>query len=840
MKFIHLALTLTLTATALGADAPSAPGELRVEPPAATLVHPRRPQSLVVTTTTPDGLLVDLSEKATYASSDAKIATVDAKGWITPVGNGSATITVSAAGKSAAMKIDVKLPQPSAPPLPPAPAPPVPHSFKHDVMPVLSKAGCNMGACHGYSLGKNGFRLSLRGAEPTADYDWLTGEFFERRVNKHNPPASLVLAKPLGEVKHEGGTRFARGSLLHGLLLNWISEGAVSDLSDKVDIESIALYPPRAVVAPGSKQRLQLIAKYSDGSTRDVTRLGIYTANTDSVAGVDDDGLVTAHMLGETAVVARFERIFATSNFIVLQPATGFQPAPVPTGKESAIDAAVIAKLNALRIKPSELADDATFLRRVYVDLIGIQPKPEELQAFVKDTDANKRAKVVDMLLDRPQFVDTWSLKWGDLLQNSRSALSPQAMFAFREWIRSSIAANKPMDQFAREILTGRGGYTESPTSAYFAVSKDADESMQRATQVFAGVRMLCAKCHPHPFENWTQADYYGVLSFFNQTSVKTDPRLPNVPNAKSVMVNLEAGYSTNTRTGRAQPPRYLGGEEAKPVAGAPGAPEAKDLTGMDRRELYATWLTTPANPFFARSMANRVWSYFFHRGVIDPVDDLRTTNPPINPELLEALTKEFVDAKFDVKHLMRRIVLSQTYQRSSVPNATNKHDDANFSRFVPRRMSAEVMLDCLVQATSVPETISGAPGGFNAVQSPDANVRSDFLSLFGKPARAEACECERDGSSNMLQALTFINGKVILGKLGSGSARPAQLIAQKLTNEAIVEQLFLWTLVRQPSEQEKQVCIGFLKASPEAKRADAVQDLMWALLNSRDFWLLQ
>ena len=792
------------------------PGEIRVEPPAVALDHHRRPHSLIVTTTTPDGLTVDLTLQARYESSDPKIATVDAAGRVAPVAGGTARVTVTAAGKSAAVDVTVTLP--------PAPRP---VSFRHDVMPVLSKAACNSGACHGYSLGKNGFKLSLRGADAAQDYQSLTDEFFERRINRHHPPASLLLAKPLGEVKHEGGLRLRRGSPAHETLLNWIAEGAGGDVADPVQLQSVHIYPTEIVLPPGSTQRLQLVAHYSDGSRRDVTPLGIFTANTDSVAGVDEEGVIAARLIGETAVVARFERIFATANVIVLKPDPAFQPSPVPT--ENFVDTHVVRKLNALRITPSAAADDATFLRRVYVDLIGLQPKPDEVRAFLADADPAKRAKTVDALFARPEFVDWWSLKWGDLLQNSRAKLSPQAVFAFREWIRSSVATNKPLDRFARELLAGRGGFMEDPTSAYFAVSQDADETLQRTTQVFCGVRMLCAKCHPHPFENWTQGDYYGLHSFFNQVGVKGDQRLRNVANAKSVVLNLAAGHSTNPRTGQPQPPRYLGGAEP------PVEPNA------DRRAAYAAWLTAAENPYFARSMANRVWSYFFHRGVIHPVDDLRTTNPPINPELLDALAKDFADHRFDVRHLMRRIVTSQTYQRGSAPNATNAHDEANFSRFVPRRVPAEALLDSLVQATGVAEPFGNAPGGFTAAQLPDANVQSDFLSLFGKPARAEACECERENTSNMLQALSFINGKTLLGKVAEASARPAQLVNQpepKLTDEQVIEQLYLWALARPPAPPEAQASLTFFKTYGD-KRVEAAQDLMWALLNSRDFTMV-
>lgn len=810
---LSLAVSAGRSGTLLAADLPVVAGAIRVQPATMILNHPRHPHSILVTAGSADGRAIDLTGQATFQSSNPAVARVTSLGWVEPVAAGAVDVTVTAAGQTATVHVEVKLPAP--PPL---------YSFRHDVMPALSKGGCNMGACHGYSLGKNGFKLSLRGADPAADFLSLSDEFLERRINRNNPPASLLLTKPEGDVPHKGGIRFDRGSLQHELIQGWIADGAPNDVADPVQIQSTRIYPEAVVIGPGSQHQLQLIAKYTDGSERDVTRLGIYTANTERVAGVDDEGLVTTRELGETAVVARFERIFATANFIVLEPKPGFTPTPVP--ENHLIDRHVVRKLNDLMIQPSGIVDDTRFLRRVYLDLIGVQPKPDELSAFLGDQAPDKRAKLVEVLFRRPEFVDHWSLKWGDLLQNSRANLNDPAVYSFREWIRVAVASNMPLDDFVRAILNSRGGVQDDPASAYFAVSKDVDDTIQRATQVFCGVRMLCAKCHPHPLENWTQVDYYGLHSFFNQVAVKQDQRLPGIPNAKTITLNLAAAYSVNPRTGQAQPPRYLGGAEPALVA------------GTDRRTVYAQWLTATENPFFARSMVNRFWSYFFHRGIIDPVDDLRTTNPPINPALLDALAKDFVEHKFDVRHLMRSIVTSQTYQRDSAPNETNAHDDANFSRSIPRRAPAESMLDSLVQATGVPEAFGGVPAGFTAAQLPDGDVQNDFLNLYGKPQRMEACECERDDGSNMLQALYLINSPTIAGKLTNPGGRVAALVKQHADDRALIEQLYLWAIVRPPDAKETAVALEYFK-SKEGKRDEAAQDLMWALLNSRDFQLV-
>ena len=798
--------------TAFGADDPPPVGPITVHPASIDLRHQRQVQSLQLLGASADGYSLDLRGKAQITVADPKIANLDDKGLVRPVANGDTQLTITIAGQTLMVPIKVQLP--AAEP---------PFSFRHEVMPVLSKTGCNSGACHGYSLGKNGFKLSLRGSDPELDYAAISKEFFGRRVNIGFPEASLFIAKPRGDVAHEGGVRFRKDSLASEIVVAWVRQGTPSDLPDPTRVIGVKLVPDKVVLRSGQKHRLQLMAQYSDGTTRDVTRLGIFSANNNQFAEIDAEGLVTAGDAGETAIMVRYERTFAATGVIVLAPDANFAPSPVP---EHLIDKPVVEKLNRLKIAPSPLAGDEEFLRRVYLDLIGLQPKPDEIRAFVANADPQKREKLVDALLERPEFVDHWSLKWGDLLQNSRNSVSSPGVFLFREFLRDAVSANMPLDEFARKILTARGGAADDPASAFFAVSKDTNETVERTTQVFCGVRMLCARCHTHPLENWTQADYYGIASFFSQVSTRTDPRLPGVGNAKLVQVNLAGGLATNPRSGQAQPPKFLGGDAPQLAA------------NVDRREAYARWLTAPENPFFARGVVNRIWSYFFHRGIIEPVDDIRSTNPPINPALLEALTKDFIEHKFDVRHLMRRIVTSLTYQRTSIPSPSNQKDQLNFSHSIPRRVPAESLLDCLVQATAVPENIGGAPGGFRAAQLPDANVDSPFLSLFGKPQRMEACECERDNSSNMLQALHFINGNSILGRVQNPAARPALLFAQKLADDQLVTELYLWSLARSPSPAELKVGIEFL-ASYGDKKNEAAQDLMWALLNSKDFLLV-
>jgi hypothetical protein len=788
-----------------------------VHPTALNLRHPRQPHSVQVLGTTADGFSLDLRDEACFASADPRVATVDEHGTVRSAGSGETRVTVTVAGRTVNVPVTVRLP---------AVEPPI--SFRHEVMPVLSRAGCNMGACHGYSLGKNGFKLSLRGSDPELDYPAIVRDTFGRRVNALTPGASLLVAKPRGDVPHEGGVRFPRGSPSDHILRTWVRQGAPADLSDPVRVVRVSLVPDTLVLRPGQRHRLQVIAQYSDGATRDVTPLAIFNANNDRYAAVDGDGVVTAADVGETAVIARFERTFASAAVVTLRADPHFVATPVP--RDNLIDRHVVEKLNRMKISPSPLATDEEFLRRVYLDLIGVQPRPDEVRAFLADRDPAKRLKVAEALFGRPEFVDHWSLKWGDLLQNSRTSVSQPSVYLFREFLRAAVASNLPLDQFARRIITARGGAVEDPASVYFALSRDTYDTVERVTQVFCGVRVQCARCHSHPMENWTQADYHGLVSFFNQLSVRPDVRPPSpqpgMPTAKVVLVNPAAGPATHPRTGRPQPPKFLGG----------AVPELPP--GVDRRDAFARWLTAPANPFFARGLVNRFWSYFFHRGLIDPVDDVRSTNPPIQPALLAALTDDFIVHGFDVRHLMRHIVSSATYQRSSVPTAANRHDEQNFSHALPRRVPAEALLDSLVQATGVREAFAGAPADFRAAQLPDGNIDNPFLKLFGKPARQDACECERDNGSNLLQALHLINGKSILGRVQDPAARPAVLLKQKLSDEELVTELYLWSLARHPRAEERKIGLAFLTSSGDRK-VEAAQDLMWALLNSRDFLLV-
>ena len=782
-----------------------------VSPSAVELRHPRHLQSVQVMETDKAGYSIDRRADAVLTPADPTIVTIDENGRLKPLADGTTKVTVKLGGETRTIDVAVKMPERD-------PA----ISFRHEVMPMLTRNGCNQGACHGYSLGKNGFKLSLRGQDADADYLSIFREFSSRRLNFQDASKSMLIQKARGEIAHEGGARLARGSLADDILLRWIRERAPQDLKDTREVVRVTLVPDKLVLRPGQKHRVQMLAEYSDGTRRDVTPFAVLSVNNTQFADIDSAGVVTAAELGETVVVGRFERVFAATGITVLKSEGAFTSAPVPA--DSMVDRHVIEKLNRLKIVPSPVAKDEEFLRRVCLDVIGVQPKPDEIRAFLADKSPDKRMKLIDSLFERPEYVDHWSLKWGDLLQNSRNTAGIGSVYQFREFLRGAIASNMPMDEFTRRILTARGSPADDPAAVFFAASKDVNDTVERVTQVFCGVRMLCARCHSHPMENWTQADYYGLASFFNQVAMRPDPRATAAQNVKMLLVNPTAGNAQNPRSGKSQPPRFLGGDEPT-------------LTpNTDRRLAYAAWLTSPKNPFFARGIVNRTWSYFFHRGIIDPVDDIRSTNPPINPALLDALTADFIEHKFDMRHLMKRIASSQTYQRTSIENESNKFDEQNFSHSIPRRVPAEALLDSLVQATGLPEPFSGIPSDFRAAQLPDGNVDNAFLKLFGKPQRMDACECERDNGSNMLQALHFINGKSILTRVQNPQARPGLLTKQKMTDEQLVTEIYLWSLARNPTESEKKVGIDFLAGGDKVA---ALQDLMWALLNSKDFLMV-
>ncbi len=699
-------------------------------------------------------------------------------------------------------------------------------TYLKDVAPILNKAGCTSGPCHGAAKGKNGFKLSLRGYDPQFDYEALLYDLSGRRFNRADPGKSLMLAKPTQEIPHGGGLRFERSTEYYKTIFNWIAQGVPfgDPLKDKV--EALAVQPTEiAMPKPGEKIALKVVATYKDGSTREVTREATIESNTPDVARIDPaQATVAGERVGEATLLLRYEGKYATIPVAVLNPKPGFVWKPL--AQHNFIDQLIDAKLQKMKVQPSPLVDDAAFLRRVSLDLTGQTPSPDEVRAFLADATPTKlkRAKVIDKLIARPAYVDQWAMKWGDLLQSSRKFLGEKGTYGFREWIRESLAANKPYDAWVRELITSSGSSYESPEANYYRTTRDAKATMEKTTQVFMGTRMVCAQCHDHPFERWTQNQYYEMSAFFSGVGVR-----PGYEVGEEIIYNQRADFDMkHPKDGRVMAPKYLVAS-----TGTPPLP-AQDFGARQRRAAFAAWLTSRDNPMFAKAAVNRVWSYFFGKGIIDPVDDIRASNPPVNAALLDALTKDFIAHNFDLRHLMRTIANSRAYQATIATNEWNAGDTTNFSHAMPRRLGAEQLMDAVALATGARPNFPEVPEDTTAAQLPDPHVgKEGFLDLFGRPTRETACECERRTELSLPQALNLVNGATISDAVADPKGRVAKLVLSGRSDSAIVEELYLAALSRLPSKTEAETGQAYLAAGPRAAKA---QDLLWALLNSKAF----
>lgn len=694
-------------------------------------------------------------------------------------------------------------------------------TFLRDIAPVLNKAGCTSGPCHGSAKGKNGFKLSLRGYDAQYDYEALLYDLSGRRFNRAEPGRSLMLAKPTMEVAHGGGLRFEKDSDYYRIIYRWIAAG-VPFGDEKRDAVTALDVEPREMnmQKPGESVQVKVRARFADGQTRDVTRDATVESNTPDVALVDAKSLVKGERVGEATLLVRYQGKFQTIPVTVLNPKTGF--VWKSEVQNNYIDQLIDEKLKRLKIQPAGLADDATFLRRASLDLTGQAPTPEQVRAFVSDTTPVKikRAKAIDKFIASRAYTDHWTVKWADLLQNSRKYVGEKGTFGFQEWIRESIAANKPYDKVVRELLTSRGSSYDEPAANYYRITRDAKPTMEKTTQVFLGVRMVCAQCHDHPFERWTQNQYYQMSAFFSAVGLRAGYEV-----GEEILFDQRANYDMkHPKDGRVVKPEFLMAS-AKPVA-IPDGPQ--------RRDALAEWLVSKDNPFFAKAIVNRVWSYFLGKGIIDPVDDIRASNPPVNAALLEALTKDFTDHNFDLQYLMRTIANSRTYQAAITPNEWNQNDAINFSRFIPRRMSAEQLMDAVNAASGAKAVFPEVPADLNASQFPDPHVgKEGFLDVFGRPLRESACECERRTDFSLPQALNLVNGRTISDAVADPKGRVAKLVLSGKDDTAIVEELYLAALSRLPDPAEAERAAKYLAPGPRATRA---QDLLWALLNSKGF----
>lgn len=718
-----------------------------------------------------------------------------------------------------------------------AESPARPPSFLNDVMPLFTRLGCNQGACHGKGAGQNGFRLSLRGYAPEQDFEWLTREFNGRRVSAAVPEESLLLRKPAGLAPHEGGTLFAVGSRPYRVLLAWLRAGMPGPRKSDPQVRKLVILPGNRTLKPGQNQQLLVRAEYSEGQARDVTWLSKFDSNDPGMAEVDADGLVRIRRHGETAIRVSFQGLVG----VVILTAPFEQPIDPArlAQRNNFIDEHVFNKLAVLRIEPSGPCGDAEFARRAFLDTIGVLPAPDEVRAFLADKRPDRRARLIDRLLERPEFVDYWALQLGDLFQNRKErdhdVRGTKGVRAFHNWLRKQVASNRPWDELARDVLTAAGNSTDNPAVGYFLVTVGEHNEAQKSevvasvAQAFLGTRIGCAQCHNHPLEKYTQDDYYHFSAYFSRIRLeRLEPKSskPSVlhvrgQNPKDSEAKAPVGVS-QPRTGQFLKPQPLD-RSATPIA-----------PGEDPRVKLAAWMTAPKNEYFSGAMVNRLWRHFLGVGLVEPVDDLRASNPPTNPELWAALNKEFVGHRFDLKHLMRLILNSRTYQLASTTRPGNKADRKFFSHYYARRLPAEVLLDALSQSTGVPDRFPGYPVGLRAGQLPDPGLNSYFLSLFGRSERVTACACERNGEVTMPQLLHLQNGVSVVQKIQSGEGRLAQRIKAHRPDSEIIEELFLASLSRLPTEKER---VAIRQALADGGGKDEVfRDVFWALLNSKEF----
>lgn len=792
--------------------------EIVVDPDILTLRGPKAVQSLLVTGKTLDGRLVDLTHEAKYETKQPSIVQVNAQGVLRSQNDGAAQVVVSAGGLKAKVQIDVK----------DTTAPRSIH-FENDIVPLLSRFGCNSSGCHGYSQGQNGFKLAVFGSDPELDYNAIVKEARGRRVMPAAPEHSLLLRKAAGQLPHGGGIRLRAGTEEYDTLRAWIAAGTPIGDPTAPNVVSIRVEPKERLLSMKGTQQLRVTAKYSDGREVDATAHARFQTNNDSMASVSAEGLVSVFDTpGEVAVMASYANCVDTFRAIVPRPQLVANYPEFPA--RNFIDEHVVNKLKKLNIAPSELCDDETFLRRVYLDIIGTLPTSEEARRFLKDTRANKRELLVDDLLERPEYADYWALKWSDLLRVDRQALGHKKAYAFHRWIRDSFAKNKPFDQFARELLTAEGPLEEVGPANFFKVANKPGDAASSISQVLLGVRIACAECHHHPFDRWSQTDYFGMTAFFTQLGVRPSAR------GESVQAIGEP-VTKHPRTGAIILPSPL------PAAG--DGPGVKGLHA-DRRTALAEWMTSPKNAWFARNLANRTWAHFMGRGLVEPIDDVRDTNPPSNPELLDALAKyvsypsplegegKGVRGAFDVKQLIRTITSSRTYQLSSKPNATNEKDEINYSRSLFRRIEAEVLLDMVSQSLGVPERFGGSPVGTRAIQLWDSKANHYFLKLFGRPQRITACECERITEPSVAQVLHLLNSPEIHAKLTHEQGHLARWAREKKEDDDLVAELYLTFYSRFPSEKERGTSLEFLRNAKS--RREAGEDLAWTLMNTLEF----
>jgi hypothetical protein len=706
-------------------------------------------------------------------------------------------------------------------PTPAAAAEPV--GFAREVVPVLTRAGCNSGACHGTPAGKNGFRLSLRGYDPGPDHHALTRELGGRRIDRPDPDRSLLLLKATARVPHEGGRKLDPAGHEYRLVRDWIAQGAADDRDRSPRPKALRVDPPEALLdAPATTLRLRVTAAFPDGPGRDVTHLTRFTSSDEAVARVGPDGTVTKGKPGEAVVTAEYLGLMAPAVVLFRDPKPGYRWPDPPAANY--VDRHVHAKLELLQVDPAPPCGDEVFVRRATLDATGRLPTPDAVRAFLADPDPGKRAKLIDDLLGRPEFADWWALKWSDRLGVNQRFVGVTGAAKYHRWVRGMMAANVPEDVFARAVLTAAGGNYATPPAGFYRRLRNPQDRAEEIAQLFLGVRVQCARCHNHPGENWTQDDYYGVAAFFARVKYRDGPFFNHLYDKEETVLTPHDGELAHPRTGAAVAPKFPGGPAADPGPGA------------DRRGAFAAWLTSPDNPYFARAAANRVWFHLLGRGIVDPVDDFRGTNPPGVPALLDALAADLAAHRFDRKHLIRTVMNSRVYQASGRAAGPGDEDGRYFSRYVPRRLGAEALLDAIGDATGVADKFRGFPAGTRAVQLPDGEFPHPFLQAFGRPARASACECERAADTTLHTALLLQGGDFLQRKLADPAGRAARLAGSDRSDREVIEELFLATLSRRPTAAEADTLLAGFAARPGRTRRQNAEDALHALLNHPEF----
>lgn len=749
----------------------------------------------------------DVNIRTDYKSLNEKVARVDNKGFVEPTGDGETFIQVTNSGKSA--KIPVKVSGYSQG---------RPVDFKTEVVPLLSKLGCNAGGCHGKASGQNGFKLSLFGFDADFDFESITSDARGRRIFPANPANSLFVLKAAGQMPHGGGKKLVPDSHDYQMVVRWISDGALPIAKSIPSVVSIRMIPANGIFKPGQSRQVAVLADYSDGSVRDVTRQSEYSTNLDVIATVDSTGMVKAGALsGEAAIMARHMGFVSASRVMAphslsISEIKGFEPI-------NNIDHLALAKWKKLGLQPSAVCDDSTFIRRVMVDLCGRLPTAEETTAFLADKDPKKRSNLVDKLLDGPDYPSYFAMKWGSILRNSSHAGADRAAYAFHNWIKDMVASNRPYDEFVRGIIAASGEWQDAPAVNWYWQSRDDQVHQVTAdtAQIFLGVRLQCARCHHHPYERWGQADYYGLAGFFTRLGRKSFGEPPPYYASGTVTTGEK-----NPLTGKTPEPKYLDG------------PEPKFSAEEDPRHALVDWMAKPNNPFFAKALVNRLWGHFFARGLFHEVDDLRETNPPSNPELLDYLAKEFVTQKFDVKKTIRLMLTSRLYQLGSEPTDYNRNDHQNFARYYARRMPAEVLLDVVNQTTGSKSGLNGISANGRAIDLPHENFGSYFLDTFDRPRRVTACECERSTGATLAQVLLMANSDELENKISAREGRLAKLIQDKKPIQDVINDLYLSAFSRLPSPSEKTRLLDFVNKTEDKKLG--LEDVLWALVNSREF----